>query len=85
MNWAPPHLSPRELREVYLLPFEAAVKEAGLASIMNAYNEMDGIPCGASKELLSTILREEWGFEGMVVSDYFAVNQLQEYHQIVPR
>ncbi|MBI1876636.1 MAG: glycoside hydrolase family 3 C-terminal domain-containing protein [Chloroflexi bacterium] len=82
MNWAPPHLSPRELREVYLLPFEAAVKEAGLASVMNAYNELDGLPCGASKELLTHILREEWGFDGIVVADYFAVNQLMTYHQI---
>ncbi len=82
LNWAPPHLTPRELREVYLLPFEAAVKEAGLASVMNAYNELDGIPCGASKELLNHILREEWGFDGLVVSDYFSVNQLMEYHQV---
>ncbi len=82
LNWAPPHLSPRELREVYLLPFEAAVKEAGLASVMNAYNELDGVPCGASKELLTGILREEWGFDGLVVSDYFAVNQLMAYHQV---
>lgn len=82
LNWAPPHLTPRELREVYLLPFEAAVKEAGLASVMNAYNELDGVPCGASKELLNHILREEWGFDGLVVSDYFSVNQLMEYHQV---
>ncbi len=82
MNWAPPHLTPREMREVYLLPFEAAVKEAGLASVMNGYHELDGLPCGASKELLTGILREEWGFEGVVVSDYFAVNQLMEYHQV---
>jgi beta-glucosidase len=82
MNWAPPHLSARELREVYLLPFEAAVKEAGLASVMNAYNELDGVPCGASKELLTHILREEWGFDGLVVSDYFTVNQLMVYHQV---
>lgn len=82
MNWAPPHLAPRELREVYLLPFEAAVKEANLASVMNGYHELDGVPCGASKELLTDILRDEWGFDGIVVSDYFAVNQLMSYHQI---
>jgi beta-glucosidase len=83
MNWAPPHLAPRELREVYLYPFEAAVKEAGLASLMNGYHELDGIPCGASHELLTEILRAEWGFDGTVVSDYFAVNQLHTYHQVV--
>ncbi|MDM8529309.1 glycoside hydrolase family 3 N-terminal domain-containing protein, partial [Anaerolineales bacterium HSG24] len=83
MNWAPPHLAPRELREVFMLPFEAAVKEAKLKSVMNGYHELDGIPCGGSKELLTDILREEWGFDGIVVSDYFAVNQLLEYHQVV--
>jgi beta-glucosidase len=82
MNWAPPHIAPRELREVYLLPFEAAVREAGLASIMNGYHELDGIPCGASKLLLTDILRDEWGFTGTVVSDYFAIAQLQTYHHV---
>lgn len=82
MNWAPPHLMPRELHEVYLYPFEAAVREAGLASMMNGYHEIDGIPCGASKELLTDILRGEWGFEGTVVSDYFAVTQLFTYHHV---
>lgn len=83
MNWAPPHLAPRELREVYLYPFEVAVKEAGLASLMNAYHELDGVPCAGSKELLNDILRGEWGFTGTVVSDYFAVNMLHAYHQVV--
>lgn len=82
MNWAPPHLSWRELREVYLFPFEAAVRESKLASIMNAYHELDGIPCGSSKELLTDILREEWGFDGTVVSDYYAINTLMEYHHV---
>lgn len=82
MNWAPAHLSRRELREVYLFPFEAAVREANLASIMNAYNELDGIPCGSSKALLTEILREDWGFSGTVVSDYFAINTLRDYHHI---
>jgi beta-glucosidase len=85
MNWAPPHLSPRELGEVFLLPFEAAVKEAKLASLMNAYHELDGVPCGGSKELLTDILRKQWGFTGIVVSDYFAVNQLEAYHHVVAR
>lgn len=82
MNWAPPHLAPRELREVYLHPFEAAVREGQLASIMNGYHELDGVPCGASKTLLSDILRHEWGFDGTVVSDYFAITQLYEYHHV---
>ncbi len=82
MNWSPAHLAPRELRETYLLPFEAAVREVRLASIMNGYHELDGIPCGANKWLLTDVLRGEWGFEGTVVSDYFAVAQLQDYHRI---
>ena len=82
MNWAPPHLAEREMREVYLYPFEAAVREAKLASMMNAYHELDGIPCGSSKALLTRILREEWRFDGTVVSDYFAVNMLHTYHHV---
>jgi beta-glucosidase len=82
LNWAPPHIPPRELRDVYLYPFEAAVKEAGLQSVMNAYNELDGVPCTASRELLTDILVDEWGFDGVVVSDYFAIEQLQSFHKI---
>ena len=83
MNWAPAHLPERELRDVYLRPFEAAVREAGLASVMNGYHELDGVPCGANRWLLTDLLRGEWGFDGTVVSDYFAIKQLDEYHHIV--
>jgi len=82
MNWAPAHIPRRELREVFVAPFAAVIKEARLASIMNAYNEIDGIPAGASRELLTDLLRGELGFEGAVVSDYFTVNTLFEYHRI---
>ncbi len=82
MNWAPSHIGARELREVYLTPFKAAVKAGKLATIMNGYQEIDGIPCGVSKELLVDILREEWGFDGLVVSDYFTIAQLVEYHHL---
>ena len=81
LNWAPPHLPPREMREVYLHPFEAVVA-AGAWSVMNGYHELDGIPCAAHRELLTDILRREWGFEGTVVSDYFAVRQLASYHHV---
>ncbi|KUK80348.1 MAG: Glycoside hydrolase family 3 domain protein, partial [Petrotoga mobilis] len=83
MNWAPAHIPERELKETFLLPFEAAIKEGKAKSVMNAYHEIDGIPCGASEILLRKILREEWGFDGIVVSDYFAINSLMEYHKIV--
>ncbi|MBP7962819.1 MAG: glycoside hydrolase family 3 C-terminal domain-containing protein [Caldilineaceae bacterium] len=81
-NWNPAHIPARELREVFLAPFEAAVKEAGLYSIMNGYNEIDGVPCAASRSLLTDILRDEWGFDGIVVSDYFAVDMLQKTHHV---
>ncbi len=82
MNWAPAHIPARELRETYLTPFEAAVKEANLQSLMNAYHELDGVPCAASEWLLNDVLRTEWGFDGTVVSDYFAVNEIEKTHQI---
>lgn len=82
MNWAPPHIANRELYEILLLPFEAAVIEAGIASIMPGYHELDGIPCHDSRELLQEILRKKWGFKGLIVSDYFGINMLYEYHKI---
>jgi beta-glucosidase len=83
LNWAPMHAGARELHDVYLHPFEAAVRDGGLRSVMNAYNELDGVPCGASHELLTELLRGAWGFDGCVVSDYFAVRQLEDYHRLV--
>lgn len=82
MNWAPPHIPERELRDVFLLPFEAVVRAGKLGSIMPGYHELDGVPCHASSRLLMETLRANWGFDGMVVSDYFAVNMLQEYHRL---
>ncbi len=81
MNWAPAHIADRELREVFLHPFEAAVG-AGLASVMNGYHELDGVPCAANEHLLGGILRRSWGFDGIVVADYFAVDQLATYHRL---
>jgi beta-glucosidase len=66
---------------VYLHPFEAVIA-AGAWSVMNGYHELDGIPCSAHRELLTDLLRGEWGFEGTVVSDYFAVRQLASYHHL---
>jgi beta-glucosidase len=63
----------RALREIYLLPFEAAVREAGAWSVMAAYNRVDGIHCTEHERLLGQLLRGEWGFDGLVVSDWFAV------------
>jgi len=82
LNHAPSDIPPRMLREVYLYPFEKAVREAGALSVMNAYQEIDGVPCAASRELLTGILRKEWGFDGIVVSDYYAVLLLNTFHRV---
>src|SRR5207237_209675 len=70
----------RELADVFLIPFEMAVKLARVGSVMNAYQEIDGVPAAASHELLTEILRDRWGFEGVVVADYFSVAFLQSLH-----
>jgi beta-glucosidase len=82
LNWAPAHLGPRELLDVYAFPFEAAIHEAGIASIMNAYHELDGVPCGASAELFEELLRKRLGFDGVVVTDYFTIPTLASYHRV---
>lgn len=78
-NAGPVHMGKRELLEVDLLPFQRAV-EAGAASIMPAYNEIDGIPCTTNTELLQDILRKEWGFDGMVITDCGAIDMLAGGH-----
>ncbi|MDW3221188.1 MAG: glycoside hydrolase family 3 N-terminal domain-containing protein [Acidimicrobiales bacterium] len=79
-NQAPVQLGYRELREVYAEPFAAAIREAGLASIMNSYSSIDGEPVAASRAVLTDLLRGELGFDGTVVADYFAVMQLHQAH-----
>ena len=79
-NEAPVSAGPRELRDCFMVPFERVVKETEVLSVMNAYHDIDGIPCAGSPELLTWILREEWGFGGIVVSDYEAVDQLRRMH-----
>lgn len=81
-NLGPARVSERELREVFLFPFEVAVRKANVGSLMNAYHEIDGIPCASSKFLLTKVLREEWGFKGFVVSDYSAIEMLHTFHKV---
>jgi beta-glucosidase len=79
-NVGPANYSERVIREYFLKPFEAAVKEANLQSIMPSYNEVDGIPSHANIKLLEGILRQEWGFRGHTVSDYYGIKELKEKH-----
>ena len=81
-NIAPLNLSERYLRETHFATFESAVKKANLFSIMPAYHEIDGVPAHANKWLLDDVLRREWGFEGTVVSDYYAITDLMRRHHV---
>ena len=75
-------VNPKDLRETYLPAFEALVKEAGVESVMGAYNRVNGEPACGSKTLLRDILRGEWGFEGHVVSDCWALKDFHEAHHV---
>src|SRR5688572_27885949 len=74
--------SPKDLRETYLPAFRACIVDAKAHSIMSAYNRTNGEPCSSSKALLVDILREEWKFEGYVVSDCWAIRDIHEHHKV---
>jgi len=78
MNCAPVNVSERVLRETFLYPFKEAFHKGGAISVMASYNEIDGVPSHASTWLLRKVLREEWDFEGFVVSDYYAIWELHD-------
>jgi beta-glucosidase len=75
-NCGPANFSERLLRDIFLFPFKEAVTKGKAYSVMASYNEIDGVPSHANKWLLRDLLRGEWGFEGFVVSDYFAITEL---------
>ncbi|MEV6305980.1 glycoside hydrolase family 3 N-terminal domain-containing protein [Actinoplanes sp. NPDC051861] len=81
-NHGPVPMGRRELLDVILPPFETAVLEAGAGSVMNSYSDIDGVPAGADPWLLTELLRDEWGFTGTVVSDYWAVPFLSGNHGV---
>src|SRR5438067_3644583 len=81
-NVGPAPYGERTLRDVFLYPFEVVIKEAGARSVMPSYNEVDGIPSHANRWLLHDVLRGEWGFDGVIVSDWFAIAQLDEVHHV---
>ena len=81
-NHAPVHAGPREIADVYLPPFEMALRDGGAKSVMNSYADVDGEPVAASVSYLSELLRGKLGFEGVVVADYFAVAFLEVMHKV---
>ena len=83
-NIAPAPLGERELREFFFPPFEQVVRRTGIDAVMASYNEIDGVPSHSNKWLLGDVLRGEWGYQGAVVSDYYAIEQMADIHRIAP-
>lgn len=81
-NLAPVSIGRRELADVILPPFEMAIRESGVRSVMNSYTDLDGVPSAADESLLTGLLRDTWGFEGTVVADYFAIAFLLTQHGV---
>jgi beta-glucosidase len=81
-NVGPAPYSERALREFFFPPFEKIIARTGISAVMPSYNEIDGVPSSANVWLLQRVLRGEWGFKGAVVSDYYAIEDLQRLHHI---
>ena len=81
LNCGPVHAGIHEIYDVYLAPFQAAIRDARLASIMNAYPELDGEVVAGSRRILTDLLRGQLGFDGLVVSDYEAIMMLHNFHR----
>ena len=81
-NHAPVSMGPREFADVILPPFEMAIRIGGARSVMPTYIDRDGVPASADPNLLTALLRDELGFDGVVVSDYFAVSFIQLQHRV---
>ncbi|MBN1265920.1 MAG: glycoside hydrolase family 3 C-terminal domain-containing protein [Anaerolineales bacterium] len=81
LNCGPVTMGWRDLLDIFVVPFEAAIQEAGMASIMNSYPELDGEVVGTSRKILTDLLRGKLGFEGLVVSDYETISMIQNFHQ----
>lgn len=82
LNCGPVHLGMRDVYDIFLMPFQAAIRDAKIASMMNAYPELDGEVVAASRRILTDILRGELGFDGLVVSDYEAVLMVHNFHNL---
>jgi beta-xylosidase len=81
-NLAPVSMGQREFNDVMVPPFEMAVRDSGVRSVMHAYTDIDGVPAAADETLLTGLLRERWGFEGTVVADYFGIAFLKTLHGV---
>jgi beta-glucosidase len=81
-NTGPAPIAERTLREFFFPPFEQAISRTGVSAVMPSYNEIDGVPSHANIWLLDKVLRGEWGFTGAIVSDYYAIDDLMNVHQI---
>ncbi len=75
-NQGPANYSIRVLRDYHMSPFKMCIEKVNPAAVMPSYNEIDGVPSHANKWLIKDVLRKEWGFKGMVVADYYAIDQL---------
>ncbi len=83
MNTAPANYSERVLREFHFTPFKNIIEQENIFSVMATYHELDGVPAHGNKWLLTDILRDEWGFKGFVVSDYYAIREMHQREGIV--
>ncbi|WP_434781444.1 glycoside hydrolase family 3 N-terminal domain-containing protein [Aurantiacibacter hainanensis] len=81
-NVGPAQISERTLREMFFPPFKEVIDRTAIAAVMASYNEIDGIPSHSSTWLLEDVLRDEWGYDGAVVSDYFAIEEMVSRHLI---
>lgn len=81
-NFGPVHIGRRELADVLLPPFEMAVIDGDARSVMHSYAEIDGMPVAADPTMLTGILRDQWGFDGTVVADYYGVAFLNLLHHV---
>jgi beta-xylosidase len=81
-NMAPVSVGPRELADVFLPPFEMAIREGGARSIMHSYADIDGVPPAADHWLLTELLRDKLGFNGVVVADYYGISFLESLHGV---
>jgi beta-glucosidase len=83
-NTGPVNVSESILRDAFFVPFEHAVRDAHVGSVMPSYNEINGVPSHSNVWLLDSVLRKEWGFAGYIVSDYSGIEQLHSLHFVAP-